>query len=164
MSRYRVHVTLPPHAQVQRTRSWLVLSLLGCRPPTLVRVAPEGGRMLSNIARKSDACAALLVVDTGFHRKGAGTATASCACMTSAHEWPSLENSLSLHVLPLLDCRSPILVRVAPEGGRMRQDSCIRCTCPRTPLLVLETRGWYVGSRRCSDDGDNANLVTLGSA
>ena len=73
MSRYRVHVTLPPHAQVRRTHSWLVLWLLRCRPPMLVRVAPEGGRMLATFARKADACAALLVGDTGFHMKGAGT-------------------------------------------------------------------------------------------
>ena len=30
---------------------------------------------------------------------------------------PSLESSLSRPVLPLLDCRPPILVRVTPEGG-----------------------------------------------
>jgi len=120
--------------------------------------------MLATSARKADACPALVVGDTDFHMKGAGTETAGGAYMTSAHEWPSLESSLFWPILPLLDCRPPILVRVAPEGGRMRWASCTRCTCPRTPLLVLEARGWYVGSRRCSDDRDNTNLVTLGSA
>jgi len=32
----------------------------------------------------ADACAALVVGDTGFHTKGAGTATTGRACMTSA--------------------------------------------------------------------------------
>jgi len=50
----------------------------------LVRVAPEGGRMLATFERKADACAALLVGDTGFHTKGAGSATAGRLCMTSA--------------------------------------------------------------------------------
>jgi len=96
----------------------------------LVRVAPEGGSMMAIFARKADACAALLVGDTGFHTKGVGTVTADCACMTSAHEWPSLESSLSRPVLPLLGCRPPMLVRVAPEGGRMQRASRTRSTCP----------------------------------
>jgi len=37
-------------------------------------------------------------------------------------------------------------------------------TCPRAPALVFEARGRYVGSRRYSDDGDDGNLVALGSA
>ena len=78
-----------------------------------MRVAPEDGRMLATSARKADACAALLVGDTGFHTKGTGTATAVCSFMTSAHKWPSLESSLSRPVLPLLGCRPPMLV--APE-------------------------------------------------
>jgi len=120
--------------------------------------------MLATSARMADACAALHVGDTGFHTKIAGAATAGCACMTSAHEWPNLEGSLSRPVLPLLDCRPPMLVRVAPEGGRMLQASRTRCTCPRAPLLVLEARRRNVGSRRYSDDGDDGNLVALASA
>ena len=88
-----------------------------CRPPLLVRVAPEDGRILAISARKADACAALLLGDTGFHTKGTGTSTAVCSCMTSAHKWPSLESSHSRPVLPLLGCRPPMIVRVAPEGG-----------------------------------------------
>jgi len=56
----------------------------GCRPPILVRVAPEGNRMLATSARMADACPALLICDTGFHTKGAGAGPAGCACMTSA--------------------------------------------------------------------------------
>ena len=80
------------------------------------------------------------------------------------YKWPSLESSLSRPVLPLLGCRPLMLVHVAPEGWRMRRASRTRCTCPQAPLLVLEVRGWYLGSRRCSDDGDDGNLVALGSA
>jgi hypothetical protein len=61
-----------------------VLPFLDCRPPILVRVGLEGGRMLATSARMTNACAALFVFDTGFHTKGAGAATAGCACMTSA--------------------------------------------------------------------------------
>ena len=86
-----------------------------------MRVAPEDGRMLATSARKADACAALLVGDTGFHTKGTGTAMAVCSFMTSTHKWPNLESSLSRPVLPLLGCRPPMIVRVAPEGGRMQR-------------------------------------------
>jgi len=37
-------------------------------------------------------------------------------------------------------------------------------TCPRDPLLVLETKGQYVGSRSCYDDGEEGDLVELDSA
>ena len=84
-----------------------------------MHVAPEDGRMLTTSARKADACAALLVGDTGFHTKGTGTATAVCSCMKTAHKWPSLKSSLSRPVLPLLGCRPPMIVRVPPEGGRI---------------------------------------------
>ena len=49
-----------------------ILPLLDCRPPILVRVAPEGGRMLTTSTRKTDACPALVIGDTDFHTKGAG--------------------------------------------------------------------------------------------
>jgi len=92
-----------------------VLPLLDCRPPLLVRVVLDGGRMLATSARTTNACTAPLVANTGFHTKGTGTATAGYSCMTSSHKWPSLQSSLSRPVLPLLGCRPPILVRVAPE-------------------------------------------------
>jgi len=66
-------------------------------------------------------CTTLLVDDTGFHTKGTGTATAVCSFMTSAHKWPSLENLLSRPVLSLFGCRPPMIVRFAPEGGRMQR-------------------------------------------
>jgi len=49
-----------------------VLPLLDCRPPLLVRVALDGGRILSTSARTTDACTAPLVADTGFQRKEQG--------------------------------------------------------------------------------------------
>jgi len=94
-----------------------VLPLLDCRPPLLVRVALDGGRMLATSARTTDACTAPLVAKTSFHTKGTGTATAGYLCMTSSHKWPSLQSSLSRPVLSLLGCRPPMLVRVAPERG-----------------------------------------------
>ena len=94
---------------------------LDCRSPLLVRVTPEDGRMLTTSARKADACATLLVGDTGFHTKGTGMTTAVCSFMTSTHKWPSLGISLSQPVLPLLGCRPPMIVRVTPEGGRMQR-------------------------------------------
>ena len=92
-----------------------VLPLLDCRPPLLVRVVLDGGRMLATSARTTYACTAPLVANTGFHTKGTGTATAGYLCMTSSHRLPSLQSSLSRPVLPLLGCRPPMLVRVAPE-------------------------------------------------
>jgi len=140
-----------------------VLPLLDCRPPLLVRVVLDGGRMLETSARTTDACTAPLVANTGFHTKGTGMATAGYLYMTSSHKWPSLQSSLSRPVLPLLGCRPPV-VRVAPERGRMRRASLTRGSCSRTPLLVLGVRGRHVGSRRCSDDGDDCDLIALGSA
>jgi len=57
-----------------------VLPLLDRRPPFLVRVELDGGRMLSTSARTTDACTAPLVANTGFQTKGTGTATASYLC------------------------------------------------------------------------------------
>jgi len=113
-------VFMLPHPRMPKSGELALGSFfgfVGCRPPMLVRVAPEGGRMLATSARKAGACTALLVGDTGFHTKGTETATASCACMTSAHKWQSLETSLSQPVLPLLGYRPPMLVRVAPGRG-----------------------------------------------
>jgi len=134
------------------------LPLLDCRPPLPVRVALDGGRMLATSARTTDACTAPLVANTGFQTKGTGTATAGYLCMTSSHRLPSLQSSLSRPVLPLLGCRPPMLVCVAPERGRMRRASRTLGPCSRAPFLVLGVRGWYVGSRRCSDDGDDGDL------
>ena len=48
------------------------LPLLDCRPPLLVRVPLDGGRILSTSARTTDTCTAPLVADTGFQRKEQG--------------------------------------------------------------------------------------------
>jgi len=122
-----------------------VLPLLDCRPPLLVRVELDGGRMLSTSARTTDACTAPLVTNTGFQTKGKGTTTAGYLCTTSTHKWWGLEILLSRPVLLLLGYRPPILVRVAPERGHMRRASRTRGVCSRTPLLVLGVRGRYVG-------------------
>ena len=62
------------------------------------------------------------------------------------HQWSSLESSLSRPVLPLLGCRPPMLVRVAPEGGAYAGNFCAkdRCLCSAT-----RWRHWlpYEGSR-----------------
>ena len=63
-----------------------VLPLLDCRPPLLVRVGLDGGRMLSISARTTDACTAPLAADTGFQKKGTGTTTAGYLCMTSSDD------------------------------------------------------------------------------
>jgi len=49
-----------------------ILPFLDCRPPLLVRIALDGGRILSTSARTTDACTAPLVADTGFQRKEQG--------------------------------------------------------------------------------------------
>ena len=125
------HQHRPCHVKSE-TRPQLVVWLLDCRPPLLVRVAPEDGRMLTTSAQKADVCATLLVADTDFHTKGTGTVTAVCSCMTSDHKWPSLESSLSRPVLPLLDqapnasarctrrgacAAGPVVVRAILQGG-----------------------------------------------
>jgi len=144
--------------QLLREFSRPVLPLLDCRPPLLVRVALDGGRMLATSARTTDACTAPLIANTGFQTKGTGTATAGCLCMTSSHRLPSLQSSLSRPVLLLLGCRPPMLVRIVPERGRMRRASRTLGPCSRAPLLVLGVRGRYVGSRRFSDGGDDIDL------
>jgi len=124
--------------------SRLVLPLLDCRPPLLVRVELDGGRMLAISARTTDACTAPFVANTGFQTKGTGMATAGYLCMTSSHRLPSLQSSLSQPVLHLLGCRAPMLVRVAQDRGRMRRASHTRGPCSRAPLLVLGVGGQYV--------------------
>jgi len=109
--------------------SRLVLPLLDCRPPLLVRVELDGGRMLATSARTTDACTAPFVANTGFQTKGTGTATAGYLYITSSHRLPSLQSSLSRPVLPLLGYRPPMLVCVAPEGGRMRWASSTLRPC-----------------------------------
>jgi len=59
-----------------------------CRPPLLVRVELDGGRILSTSARttRTDACTSPLVANTGFQTKGTGMATAGYLRMTSSHK------------------------------------------------------------------------------
>ena len=79
-----------------------VLPLLDCRPPLLVRVELDGGRMLSTSARTSDTCTAPLVANTGFQTKGTGTATACYLCrhiLTNGRVWRSRFPSLSFRFL-----------------------------------------------------------------
>ena len=84
-----------------------VRQLLDCRPPLLMSVELDGGRMLSTSARTTDTCTAPLIADTGFQKKGTGTTTAGYLCMTSTHKWSGLEISLSLPVLVRqIECKS----------------------------------------------------------
>jgi len=83
-----------------------------------------------------DACAALLVGDTGFRTEGAGVATTGTTFMLPYLRMPKSRELAFPARLWLRGCRPPMLVRVARERGRMQR------------ALILFVRAFAVGIGR----------------